>query len=74
MRSRRWKISIKVIECLKLNLCVMISKEFVGEVGYSLDHCYHPSLTLEMKGCAGQRRQLGLLGLLDVVENQVYRV
>jgi hypothetical protein len=74
MRSRRWKIWIKVIECLKLNLCVMISKVFVGEVGYSLDHCYHPSLTLEMKGYVKQRRQLGLLGLLGVGENQVFRV
>jgi hypothetical protein len=42
-------IWIKVIEYLKLNLCVMISKEFVGEVGCSLDRCHHPSLTLEMK-------------------------
>jgi hypothetical protein len=50
MRSRRWMIWIKVIEYLKLNLYVMISREFVGEVGYSLDRCYHPSLTLEMKG------------------------
>lgn len=62
-----------MIECLKLNLCVMISKEFVGEVGYSLDRCCRPSLTLEMKGYVKQHRQLGLLGLHDVVENQVFQ-
>jgi len=66
-------IWIMVIGYLKLSLYVMTSKESAVGVGYSLDRCCRPSQRLETKGCVEQRQQLVLLGLLDVVGNQVFQ-